>query len=369
MKNRPIFFLILICSLQATAIELYQMGQSTRSLGMGGTAIAHTRGTDALFVNPAALARVNGFSFNIITIGPAISTNAISLQEQFAGSSSFSASDLNELYGKNVFSDITGYSGFVIPYFGFGGYSNNTLLMSFNNPSFPTFNVDFVSDYAYVIGGAVPITDNFSLGLGLRHVKRWQGLADILITDLVGSNAQSVIENSLVNKGKGNAIDLSALYTIKGSWTVDLAAVWKDVGDTKFNATAGVGPDRQENNLIFGVAASKEFGFINWTNAVEYKFVRNEGDISKKVHLGTEISFAVIDLRAGFNQGYVTYGAGVDLWFLQLDVAQYGAELGSKAGQTSNDRYQASLSLNLDFDSNFKITNAEGKRRRLQQRR
>lgn len=369
MKNLPLILFIIICSLKATAIELYQMGQSTRSLGMGGTSIAFARGTDALFNNQAALARVNGFSLNIITLGPAISTNAVDLQSAFSGSGSFSASDLNDLYGKKIFSDITGTSGFVIPYFGFGGYSNNTLLMSFNNPSFPTFNVDFVSDYAYVVGAALPVSENFSLGLGLRHVKRWQGVADILVTDLVGSNAQDVIEANLTNKGSANAMDLSALYTIKGNWTVDLAAVWKDVGDTKFNATQGVGPDRQENNLIFGAAVSKELGFINWTNAFEYKFIRNDGDITKKIHVGTELSLALIDIRAGFNQGYVSYGLGVDLWFLQLDVAQYSAELGAKAGQTSNDRYQASLSLNLDFDSSFKLTNADGKKRRLQQRR
>lgn len=369
MKTLPLFILIFICSLQATAIELYQMGQSTRSLGMGGTGLATARGTDALFFNPAALARLNGFSLNLITIGPAISSNAVDLQNQFSGSSSFTAADLNQLYGKKIFSDITGYTGFVIPYFGFGGYSNNTLLMSFNNPSFPTFNVDFVSDYAYVIGAALPVSDNFSLGLGLRHVKRWQGVADILVMDLVGSNAQNVIEANLTNKGSGNAMDLSALYTIKGNWNVDLAAVWKDVGDTKFNPSSGVGPDRQENNLMFGMAASKEFGFIQWTNAFEYKFIRNDGDITKKIHLGTELSLALVDIRAGFNQGYVTYGVGVDLWLMQLDVAMYSAELGAKAGQTSNERYQASLSLNLDFDSSFKVTNANGKRRRLQQRR
>ena len=257
----------------------------------------------------------------------------------------------------------------VVPYVGVGAYSNNTLLMSFNNPSFPTFNVDFTSDYAYVVGGAVPITDNFSLGVSLRHIKRWQGKADILVSSLVGNSPQDVIEAQLLNKGKGNALDLAALYTHKGSWTVDLAAFWKDVGDTKFNPTQGVGPDRQENNLILGAAASKELGFITWTNAFEYKFVRNDGDITKKLHLGTELSLALIDIRAGYNQGYLSYGLGVDLWFLQLDLASYTSELGATAGQTPNDRYQASLSLNLDFDSSFKLTNTDGKRRRLQQRR
>ncbi|MES2801550.1 MAG: hypothetical protein V4654_03580 [Bdellovibrionota bacterium] len=362
--------LILFFSNPSFAIELYQMGQSTRSVGMGGTGIAFARGTDALFNNPAALAKVNGFSLKIITFGPAVSTNAKDVADSMSGSDDFDQSDINELYGKQIFSDITGYTGLVIPYVGVGGYSNNTMLMSFNNPSFPTFNVDFTSDYAYVVGGAIPITDNFSLGIAARHVKRWQGNADILVSSLVGSNAEEVLEASLLNKGKGNALDLSALYSFKGgSWNIDLATVWKDVGDTKFNPTQGGGPDRQENNLMFGVAAEKELGFISWTNAFEYKFVRNSGDITKKLHLGTELSLALIDIRAGYNQGYLSYGLGVDLWFLQLDVAKYTSELGATAGQTPNDRYQASLSLSLDFDSSFKLTNTDGKKRRLQQRR
>lgn len=361
--------LILFFSLPSFAIELFQMGQSARSIGMGGTGIAFARGTDALFNNPAALARVNGFSLNIITFGPAVSANAADVSG-VSGSGSFTAADVNKLYGKQIFSDITGHTGLVIPYVGVGGYSNNTMLMSFNNPSFPTFNVDFTSDYAYVVGGAIPITDNFSLGIAGRHVKRWQGNADILVSSLIGSNAQDVLEASLLNKGKGNALDLSALYTFKGSsWNVDVATVWKDVGDTKFNPTQGDGPDRQENNLMFGVAAQKELGFISWTNAFEYKFIRNSGDITKKLHLGTELSLALIDIRAGYNQGYLSYGLGVDLWFLQLDVAKYTSELGATAGQTPNDRYQASLSLNLDFDASFKLTNTNGKKRRLQQRR
>ncbi|AZZ37641.1 hypothetical protein CIK05_12830 [Bdellovibrio sp. qaytius] len=364
-----ILFLTSFLSQPAFAIELYQMGQSTRSVGMGGTAIAFARGTDALFNNPAALARVNGFSLNIITFGPAVSTNAADVADSMSGSSGFTASDVNNLYGKQIFSDVTGRTGVVIPYVGVGGYSNNTLLMSFNNPSFPTFNVDFTSDYAYVVGAAIPVTDNFSLGIAGRHVKRWQGNADILVSSLIGANARDVLEANLLNKGKGNAIDLSALYTFKGSWNIDVATVWKDVGDTKFTPTQGVGPDRQENNLIFGVAAEKELGFISWTNALEYKFVRNSGDVTKKLHLGTELSLPIIDIRAGYNQGYLSYGAGIDLWFLQLDVAKYTSELGATAGQTPNERYQMSLSLNLDFDASFKVTNTDGKKRRLQQRR
>lgn len=369
MNKAILIFLILGFSLQSFAIELFQQGQSTRSQGMGGTSIAFVRGTDALFFNPAALARVDGFVFNIATLGPAISTNAQSLYTKLAGSGTFTAADVNELYGKQFFTDITAYGGVVIPYVGVGAYSYNSVLQSFNNPSFPTFNVDLTSDYAYIVGAALPITNNFSLGFSGRHIKRWQGQKDILVTDLIGANSQNLIKATLPDRGKGNALDLSALYSYKGSWNVDVATVWKDVGDTKFTPTAGVGPERQENNLMFSLAAQKELGLFAWTNAFEYKFIRNDGSITKKLHLGTEFSLPVIDIRAGYSQGYLSYGLGVDLWLLQLDVAAYTAELGAKAGQSPNDRYQASLSLSLDFDQSFKLNSSKGKKRRLQQRR
>lgn len=368
MRILSLFFIILGLSLQSFAIELFQQGLSTRSQAMGGTSIAFARGTDAIFHNPAALSKVEGFILNIATVSPAISTNAESLYSKLAGGASFTATDLNDLYGKQFFTDVTAYTGIAIPNIGAGAYSYSSALQSFNNPSFPTFNIDFTSDYAYVVAGAIPISNNFSLGISGRHIKRWQGNKDILVTDLIGSSSQDVIKAQLPNRGKGNALDVAAMYSHKGNWNVDIATVWKDLGDTKFTPTAGTGPERQENNLIFGVAAQKEFGFTAWTNTFEYKFIRNTGDITKKLHLGTELSLALIDIRAGYGQGYLSYGLGLDLWFFELDVAAYTAELGATAGQTANDRYQASLSFNLDFDQSFKLSK-DGKKRRLQQRR
>ena len=87
------------------------------------------------------------------------------------------------------------------------------------------------------------------------------------------------------------------------------------------------------------------------------------------MHLGTEASIGFLDLRAGIDQGYVTYGAGVDLWLIKADAAYYAAELGNAAGQIRNDRIIYSLTIELDFDQSFKLNNMDGKKRRLKQRR
>ena len=364
-----IIFTILF-SYNVQALELFQQGMTARSAAMGGTSIAFVRGPDALFSNPAALTKVEGFNFNLVTANATISKNAIDLASTLQSTgASFTAADLDNLYGKKIFTDVSLQGGLVVPYFGVGAYSYNTATQSFSNPSFPFYNVDLVSDYGYIVGGAFEISKNLSFGLSGRHIKRWSGNEDILVTDLLGSSPQDIIEQRLSDKGKGNALDVAMLATFDNPWNTSLAVVWRDLGHTKFSTTSGNGPERQEDNLIFGVSSQKNIGLMTWTNAFEYKFIRNDGDITKKLHFGTEIALGLFDLRAGYGQGYLSYGAAFDISFLRAEVASYTNELGANAGQSPNDRYQASISLNLDFDQSFKLQTSEGKKRRLNLRR
>lgn len=354
----------------AFAKILFQPGQTTRSLGMGGTYIAFARGVDALFYNAAALARNDGFSFTLAEIQPSISTNAQRLADQSQGSgSSTTAGDLDDLYGKTFFIDVNARSGFVFPYWGAGAYSTNYITESFSNPVFPTFNVEFISDYGYLVSGAVPLGPQTSLGLTGRHIKRWGGEQEILVTNLLGTDDQALIESTITDKGTGNAMDVSFLHTFDGDWNPSIAAVWYDLGNTKFNPTVGNGPPQQENNLVFGLSAQRKIPMGMWTNSLEYKFVQQTESLSKKIHLGTEVSLGIIDLRAGLYQGYVSYGVALDLSFLRIEAASYTVELGNSAGQNPSERYQASISFNLDFDQAFKLKTSDGKKRRLMQRR
>ena len=359
-------FISSLCSAKA----LYQPMMSTRNWGMGGTGVASTRGVDALFVNPAALARTEGYSFTLFEAQPTAGTNSQRLidQSQNMGSNLASA-DLSGLYGQTFFADVSAKSGMVFPYFGFAFYSSNRMSETFNDPVFPTFNVDFVSDYGYLIATAIPIGPQASFGIAGRHIKRWEAKTDLLVTDLVGTTDQNLIQSVANDKGAGNALDVSFLATFPGDLNPTLGIMWHDLGMTRFEPSSGNGPVRQDDNLVMGVSLQHPFALATWTHAIEYKFIRTEGeDISKKIHLGTEASFGVLDLRAGFSQGYLTYGLALDFSFLKIEAASYALELGNSAGQNRNDRYQASISLNLDFDQAFKLSK-DGKKRRLMQRR
>lgn len=365
----PVIFLILfslLFSITVQAQSLFTPGLSSRSRAMGGTSIATARGVDALFYNTSALAKVEGYSFKILNGNVGASQNSQRLVDQ---SGALTAADLQDLYGETYFAEITAQTGMVFPFFGVGAYSSNHTAEVFNNPVFPTFSVDFLSDYAYTIGGAIPLGSNASLGIGWRHIKRWGGQRDLLATDLIGTNDTDLIESQLTDKGTGNALDISFMTSLPQE-NIDFVLSWKDLGHTAFSADAGVGPERQDDNLAFGVAKVSKMTIADITYAFEYDHIRqSDHDLTKKLHFGTEVSFPILDLRAGLSQGYFTYGVGIDFWLITIDAAAYTEELGSSVGSVRSDRYQASISLNLDFDQAFKLRGESGKKRRLMQRR
>ncbi|HLB95273.1 MAG TPA: hypothetical protein VJK28_03760, partial [Nitrospiria bacterium] len=67
---------------------------------------------------------------------------------------------------------------------------------------------------------------------------------------------------------------------------------------------------------------------------------------AKRLHLGVEYQLPTIfAFRAGFNQGYFSFGATADVWILKLAYAYYIEEIGAYAGQQPNRRHAAQLSL------------------------
>ena len=149
------------------------------------------------------------------------------------------------------------------------------------------------------------------------------------------------------------------------------SVVWQDVGSTAFSKTAGTdAPPRIRDNLSVGVSTSLDLPGLDLVAGLEYKHAtESEYQFGQKVHLGTEISLPLIDIRGGISQGYASYGLGFNLFFVRFDVAQYTEEMGAYPGQTPQERLQAGLSIELGFDADFKLTSKDGKRRKLKQRR
>ena len=83
--------------------------------------------------------------------------------------------------------------------------------------------------------------------------------------------------------------------------------------------------------------------------------------LGKKVNMGVEFSWPLIDVRAGFHQGYYTLGTSFDLWVMRIDAATYGVELGEFPGQLEDRRYMVQVTFEFGIDpgnfSFFKLSN------------
>jgi hypothetical protein len=64
------------------------------------------------------------------------------------------------------------------------------------------------------------------------------------------------------------------------------------------------------------------------------------------VHIGTQVTVVrFLKLRAGINQGYFTFGAGMRLLFLDLNVAAFSRELGIHPGDRPNSGLTAEVAF------------------------
>ncbi|MBC7369973.1 MAG: hypothetical protein H7326_00305, partial [Bdellovibrionaceae bacterium] len=193
---------------------------------------------------------------------------------------------------------------------------------------------------------------------------------DIDLGVLAGGNIGN-IGDQFANKGRAYGVDIALQTVLPSPFSPTLSAVWQDVGSTAFSKTDGTdAPPRIRDNLSFGFSSSLDLPGIDLVGALEYRHAtESEYQFGQKVHLGAEVSLPIIDLRGGISQGYASYGLGFNFLFLRFDVAQYTEEMGAYAGQSPQQRLQGGISIDLGFDADFNLTDKDGKRRKLKQRR
>lgn len=363
---------ILLISSWASAQEINQMYRSIRTLGMGGAALTTIRGSEALFVNPAAMGRIEGLDIHLLGVnlgGRMLSTEDLDAIKNLDQND---PSTYNDLFGRRIYANAMGSAAVALPYLGFGYYTDYTVSLELHNPGFPSFTTYFRNDEAYVIGGSYPLGPKTSLGLALKRINRWGGDVQELGLGTV-ANAGDIqgVMNEFQNKGTGYGADFALMTEADTPLNPTLTVVWKDIGSTAFTKTAGSDePSHIPQNLGAGVALGVDLPGLDWVIALEGQHLLDPDiQIGKKLHLGTEISLPFLDLRAGVNQGYVSYGVGMDFFIFRIDAASYTEELGVYPGQSADNRVMVGLSIDLSFDANFKFTDNSGKKRKLKQRR
>ena len=365
------FILVFVSSLQVSAQELYDYNQTVRALGMGGVHILDSNDHSSMLRNPASLAYQSGVSWNVFGMNTGFTTDSSTITAvQNLGNINGIAS-LAPLYGKNIYSSLSGDTTLQMPYIGLSLYSDNFMTMLLTNPAFPTLDMTYFSDYALVIGAAVPLGPAGAIGVNLKRIVRTGDQVQLGPASLLSVTQASLLSN-FTDVGIAYGFDLGYELKIPAPGNPLVHVMWKDVASTAFNPASGSlsAPPRIKDNLILGVQSFAKFMGFGYSAGLEYRHITDDTTaFGKKIHLGAELNLPLIDVRGGFYQGYSTYGATFDFWIFQVDADVYSVEKGAYPGQNGEQRAQIGISLHMGFDPNFKLTDAGGSRRRLKQRR
>lgn len=359
--------------LATRAAEIIEPFQSIRQLGMGGVYVFDENDGSSFLQNPAYTCFVKGMNWTLVNVNVGLGDTE---QITFIKDNPInSPTDLNNYYGKNFYLGVWGDSSLALPCFGLAGYYTGVASFGMHNPAYPVLKTYYNSEYGVKVGGGIPFGPNLAIGMDITRADRKGGRFDFgpgPLSDVSTSTGLQNLAQSIQNQGVGYGLDLGVVGRFSEmpfNPTVSLS--WKDAGSTQFTKTVGnEAPDRQKDNLVFGGTVGSSFLGFGFAMGVEYRHINdNDEQVGKKLHAGAELQLGFIDLRTGFYQGYYGYGAGIDLWLVQLDAALYTVEKGVYAGQTPEQRAQIGLMMELEFDPNFKLVESGGRKRKLKQRR
>lgn len=362
-----------------TSREYPSLYKSSRTMGMGGAAIAIGGRGDALFSNPAGLINIprdKGWDVNLINISVEASKNAIDFAKDAGDAmdtadlnNDGSADDdqekaLNDVLanyrGKNLHLRVADFTSFSKSYdtFALGvgilasGRMDARAHQGFGPEGFLELNAD--ATYGVVGGFSMPVKDNVFLGLGIKGLKRESIVHNFSARELVenGDNLDDYILDQVRREGSGLGLDAGMLWKFSPDswWRPAMGLSIMNIGDLDF-AEAGKIP----MTVNAGMSVNPQ---ISWFRSLilgaDYVDILNnleqDKDMMKRLRLGAELQLFDIfpvemAIRAGLYQGYPTFGADFRLFFLTLSYAMYSEEVGAYGGQDKDTRHLATLNI------------------------
>ena len=360
------YFLMLPSSAKASELKWTHYG--VRPLAMGNAYVAVADDFNALFYNPAGLARLESWHGELINPQIGASATTIATIKDFSKLASSKSSGVEStlstfesMSGKPQWINIGATPHLIFPGFGIGlgldvGGSmviHRTISVDVDAGATAILPVAFAKNF---------LEDRLSLGVAVKGVfkegvEREFSLADITAFSKSSSDSGGNSLKEYVVGGKGVGVDLGMLFTPVTTGEPTLGISIADLGGTPYKAT-------KSGNLDLGAPKPREPA-VN--TGISYKPIKTESyyvlttmdahainqpiHYSKKLNFGTEWGFGkVLKIQAGLHQGSLSGGFQLDAWLLVLRFATYTEQLGHVAGESktmADRRYVAQLKLLL----------------------
>jgi hypothetical protein len=317
---------------------------------MGDAFTAVCDDKDAYFYNPAGLNQMDKGYFDLIRLNVDTNESTADSANRFNKlGASRSASDMVQLVKDLIDTDIsmglsTGIS-FVRKNFGLGLLAEAQITGGLNLADPITSAMDAVGHLnGVIIHGLSKHLKGFKkdivAGYTLKFVKKKTFTGQAGVANPSGTVAQDL-------DTEGVSLDLGMLYKLRGYGEPTLGVAVTDLLTAGFEDKLA---KALEPDINLGIAVRPlpklTSRMVGTTFSAEIRNLLLDDSFSRKLCLGGELTLGkAIKVRAGYYQGYPTYGVGLRLPLINMDVASYARHVPGRAIGDEDRHYILSMKL------------------------
>lgn len=320
----------------------------------GGTGVMTTERNEALWLNPAALSKGQGFGLHyadaLVEASDEVYTTYAESAELFQN---FTIDSVNALMGKNIYMRGQYAASFLMGPLALGVIVDGQNAFYSRNTSLPQITVGYqvTNGFQLGFGQRIPLRGSkaeWSVGASFKYLFRRGGYSLWGPAELLQlGQGLDLLKAKTGGFENGMGLDLGTQYWVpvskKFKW--GLGASWTEAGGMSFGGLAA----DQPQNLSVGGALAYENGPISWKLEYNVRELTASEDFAQKQHLGLEVGLPAMKFMLGYNQAYFTYGASFDVWLASITAGSYSEEIGTLIGQNANRRYLLAVDLKFDF--------------------
>ena len=319
--------------------------KGVRPMGMGGAFVAVSDDANALFYNPAGLARIKNARGSILPLEVEVAKNTVDIYRDALDvdfdDEHETADFLRDYVGEMSHLGISLFPNYSMLRFAFGLVGTARTDLEVRDLQYPKVDAHAINDFGGGFGYAQPLFDDaLSIGANLKYIRRQSLNKEYTVLDITTGDFSDKVRDDLVD-GSGFLADVGVMVALDrvGLENVRIGVsvnnlIGNDLGDA----------EDLDDHVDAGFAVDRQLWFTKATFAVDYVDIFSQidadDDFAKRIRLGVELKFPkVLSLRAGIYQGYFTSGVSLDGRVVQLDFLTYAEEIGSYAGQRDDRRY------------------------------
>lgn len=352
-----------------------------RAMGMGNSTVAVTTDRTAIFHNPAGLSLIKekidvslspivlGIDGKLITILKTMASQGDKMSNLSNIDNEF-IDELNVIDGEWVGLQYIPEFTVAKKNLGFGFYSTWPLGVRVETGHFiPKLALRGQRDMVFTWAVGVPLKNkNHNFGISVEYLQRTpvdERIMKYSDTFLLFDDLQQRPLGVLGDYGEiehGASFDIGFMHNMSGfriAW--DIKDIFGVVGgDIVFPPQFDLGcayffPQLEKVKAIRNCIITAE---IHDFLKLEERTNRFE-QFGKKVHFGFEFDMKYAAIRGGFNQGYPTFGFGLELGMINIDYAYFTEETGYFAGQRPKNMHVLSFRFGLRIDDSGDYSTGE----------